>query len=196
MSAIAPTTEWASLALSGDMEVLARDVSRWRERKGFYTPNGIDNNIAVEVVRLTWADAMLGKLCLLHDELVELNEAYPDLDEMEKELADIAIRLLDIFGSCDTMTRDWSDGLDALVVEGPRDRTFAALLLHGHGAVRRMTQAVKHGNESEFVYGGVVLWHTLVILAELWSFDLPGQIALAMEKNELRPAKHDKKTVL
>lgn len=189
------TTDWVSLTLSGDMDTLAHDVSRWRERKGFYTPSGIDNTI-VQAVDLTWADAMLGKLCLVHDEMTELYKAYPDLHEMEQELADIAIRLLDIFGSCRGMTRDFVAGLNALVVEEPRDRTFSGLVLHGHGAVRRMTQGVKHGNESEFVYGGVALWHTLVIIADLWSFDLPGQIARTMEKNEARPVRHDKKTVL
>jgi len=189
------TTDWVSLTLSGDMDTLAHDVSRWRERKGFYTPPGIDNTI-IRTVDFTWADAMLGKLCLLHDEIVELDEAYPDLGEMEQEMADIAIRLLDIFGSCGDMTRAWASGLDLLVVQEPRDRTFNGLLRYAHGAVRRMTQAVKHGNEAEFVYGGVVLWHTLFTLAELWSFDLLEQIARTMERNEQRPAKHGKRTVL
>lgn len=68
----------------------AREIMRWRDGQGFYTPEGIHT----EELR----DYMLGKLMLVVTEVGEAAEAvrHEDIDNFLEELADTFIRLMDI----------------------------------------------------------------------------------------------------
>jgi len=82
------------------IEELTEWVVRWRQDKGFYTPDSFNTQ--------TERDMMLGKLMLIVTEVAEAAEAvrHEDLDNFKEELADIAIRLFDIAG---TMSIDLED---------------------------------------------------------------------------------------
>lgn len=69
---------------------LAADVAMWREKKGFHTPSGIEDD-----------ELMLGKLMLVVTEVAEAAEAvrHQDIENFEEEIADTFIRLLDICGT-------------------------------------------------------------------------------------------------
>ncbi len=74
------------------MNELAKQITEWREEKGFYTPSSINGPDG---------DAMLGKLMLVVTEVAEAAEAvrHGDLDNFKEEIADAFIRLLDICGA-------------------------------------------------------------------------------------------------
>jgi len=78
----------------------AEKISHWRQMKGFYTPDNIDNT--------SDRDLMLGKLMLVVSELAEAAEAVrkANLANFKEEIADTFIRLLDI---CGTMKIDIED---------------------------------------------------------------------------------------
>jgi len=67
---------------------IARQVKRWREEKGFYTPSQLDKDT-------------LGKLMLVVTEVSEAAEAVREQDRalFTEEIADVFIRLLDITGT-------------------------------------------------------------------------------------------------
>lgn len=75
------------------MNKLAKQITTWRKRKGFYTPPSINTTKR--------RDAMLGKLMLVVSEVSEAAEAvrHNDRANFEEEIADTFIRLLDICGA-------------------------------------------------------------------------------------------------
>jgi len=79
---------------------LARDITKWRKEKKFFTPANILNS---SVVASSYAELTLGKLMLVVSELSEAAEAVRDqnLDNFKEEIADTFIRLLDICGTMD-----------------------------------------------------------------------------------------------
>jgi NTP pyrophosphatase (non-canonical NTP hydrolase) len=79
---------------------LSAEIQEWREQQGFWTPSGI--SAKEQPLIMTEGDVMLGKLMLLVTEVAEAAEAvrHDDFDNFKEELADAAIRLLDITESC------------------------------------------------------------------------------------------------
>ena len=72
---------------------LAKEISTWRESKGFYTPESLYTE--------NRRDDMLGKLMLVVSEIAEASEEVRknNPDKFKEEIADTFIRLLDICGS-------------------------------------------------------------------------------------------------
>lgn len=78
---------------------LAKEISEWRNEKGFYTPSSISNALHSESA--SDGDWMLAKLMLVVSEVSEAAEAVRsgDQENFNEELADTFIRLLDICGT-------------------------------------------------------------------------------------------------
>lgn len=72
-----------------------KQITSWRQGKGFVTPEHIDSMPA--------RDKMLGKLMLVVTEIGEAAEAVRQADapNFKEELADATIRIFDICGACE-----------------------------------------------------------------------------------------------
>jgi hypothetical protein len=97
-----------------------KSIMEWRSHHGFYTPDSL--SIVVGTMRLGkydptstnppgavtihGRDLLLGKLMLVVTEVSELNQATDDLNFRE-EIADIAIRILDITAALDIDMDRW-----------------------------------------------------------------------------------------
>lgn len=75
------------------MNKLAKEITEWREQKGFYTPSSLYGTFQ--------RDAMLGKLMLVVTEISEAAEEVrkDHYNGFKEEIADTFIRLLDIVGA-------------------------------------------------------------------------------------------------
>lgn len=83
-----------------ELDKLAKNITQWRQEKGFVTPSTIKGDDA---------DLMLGKLMLVVTEIAEAAEAvrYNQLDNFKVELADAVIRILDISGAMSFSLSYW-----------------------------------------------------------------------------------------
>jgi NTP pyrophosphatase (non-canonical NTP hydrolase) len=77
-----------------NVDELAEQIARWREAKGFKTPDGIDTPEK--------RTQMMEKLMLVVTELGEAAEAvrHQNSGNFWEEMADAMIRILDISGTC------------------------------------------------------------------------------------------------
>lgn len=80
---------------SSNFDTLGWQIDAWRKSKGFHTPTSMDT----EEER----DALLGKLMLIVTEIAEAAEAvrHKDMLNFKEEMADTAIRLLDLCTAMD-----------------------------------------------------------------------------------------------
>ena len=179
---------------------LAYRVTTWREGKGFYTPTSI--SVHQSAKPLSHADAMLGKLALVHSELAEAWDAARrhDLDGPDgvvKEIADTAIRLLDIAGACEVDLEVWLTRLDEVDDPGPQPgSTLSEYLLTLHSWVAECSEAVRHEKPEHFALGLARLYAGLVEVADAFGRTLQTEIDKKMAVNEKRPVRHGKKTLL
>ena len=189
-----PTVE--RVALSN----LAYRITQWREGKGFYTPSSISVHQGAKP--LSHADAMLGKLALVHSELDEAYQAYcqHDLDGPDgvvKELADTAIRVLDIAGACSLDLEEWLMKLGEVEDPGvPPGARLPEFLLYLHGLVTECAEATRRENVEYFALGLARLYGGLMEATDLFGRGLQAEIDKKMAVNEQRPVRHGKKTLL
>lgn len=81
------------LYLSLDLNQLSVNITEWGERKGFLTPNNINEETG---------NKMMEKLMLVVTEVAEAAAAIRvgDFENFQEEIADTIIRLLNIAGAC------------------------------------------------------------------------------------------------
>lgn len=189
------TTKTVTVGLSD----LACQITVWRESKGFLTPPSIS---VEESWTLSHADAMLGKLALVHSELDEAYQAYcqHDLDGPDgvvKELADTAIRVLDIAGACSLDLEEWLMKLGEVEDPGvPPGARLPEFLLYLHGLVTECAEATRRENVEYFALGLARLYGGLMEATDLFGRGLQAEIDKKMAVNEQRPVRHGKKTLL
>jgi NTP pyrophosphatase (non-canonical NTP hydrolase) len=175
---------------------LACQITVWRESKGFLTPPSIS---VEESWTLSHADAMLGKLALVHSELAECSAGFKarQLDNVIEELADTAIRVLDIAGAGGWPVEQALQRLD-LPFQMPAS-SFAQVIVELHERVTACTDAVKSKDADRNAHFVEALAWVLMGLgdaATMMGRDLGIAIEEKMAVNANRPTRHGKATNL
>lgn len=97
-------TDYRAIYHLDALNTLGKNITVWRENKGFYSTGKIEGPIlADELAQVSHADLMLSKLMLMSCEIAEAAEAVRkgDMENFTEELADCVIRILDTCGAAD-----------------------------------------------------------------------------------------------
>lgn len=154
---------------------IAYEIKRWRVQWGFYTPTSINTE--------QQRDMMLGKLMLIVTEVTECCHSTSE-QNFREEMADIAIRIMDITAACEI-------DLDGAIREIMDAVTFNADLIDIVNQVSLAAEAVRHNDVAGLTKA---LAHAFWYL-EMWAqgnFDLRAEIETKMKVNWQRPIKHGK----
>lgn len=157
-----------------NLNQIASDIRKWREHHQFYTPK----SIATEQER----DMMLGKLMLVVTEVTECCQSDSE-QNFREEMADIAIRIMDITAACEI-------DLDG-AIRSLHHTVFNADLMDVVNQISHAAEAVRHNN----IAGLTTALATAFWYLEMWAqgnFDLLAEIESKMKANWLRPIKHGK----
>ncbi len=166
---------------SDDIKQLAEDVARWREAKGFVT---------------SWENATQ-KLFLTICELAEAGECvrkgqwetYQDNGKPEgfpAEIADAAIRLLDLIGSLDL---DPPEFLPVAFEQPCRTDTMLDVLLELTGDLHQVACQLRSIGRAA-VFPMTAILGKLYTISQVVGFDLLGEIESKHRYNHTRPYRH------
>jgi hypothetical protein len=183
--------------MNPDLNELAQQAAETARSKGFYTPADLTTVVDEEGfgVRITNADLMLGKLMLV---VTEVEEWYHALNtnrnpnEPMLELADIAIRILAIFGEMRIEAEYLVTVNVPMRVLRIEEKAYALLV----GKLSGAAQAVRTGDVTEFKEYLQEALGICFAIASSEQENLFEYILYKMEQNRSRPAKHGKVTVL
>lgn len=162
----------------------ANEISTWREQQGFKTPSTIETDEG--------AEQMLGKLMLVVTEAVEAQEA-PDDENYSEELADIAIRILDLVG---TLVLPISEHMVIITLDDPHAKDRACSPQRVIQYVCKAAEAVRDHDTDKFTYALALALMATFDAATFSDVDLIEEIEKKMEKNWARPKKHGRKSAL
>jgi NTP pyrophosphatase (non-canonical NTP hydrolase) len=157
-----------------DLTATANAIRDWREKWGFYTPK----SIGTEKER----DMMLGKLMLIVTEIAEWYESDNPAN-LKEEIADTAIRIMDITAACDI-------DLDQTIARAAQF-VFQGELMDLVACISHAAEAVRHADFDKMSNElGKAFWQ-ITCFAQ-GHFDLTAAINAKMKVNWQRPIKHGK----